>query len=72
MQVVIVNLVLDRGETEFIGLAVENAALDAAAGQPDGIPFRVVVAAVDPFGVRRSSELGRPRRPTCLLAARGP
>ena len=58
VQVVIVHLVFDRGEAELIGPAVGDAALDAAAGQPDGIPLGVVVAPVDPFGVWRPPEFG--------------
>ena len=35
-------------ETEFIGAAVDEAALDAGAGQPNGEAVRMVVAAGGP------------------------
>src|SRR3954447_3951653 len=60
VQVVIVHLVLDRGEPELVGPAVADAPLHAAAGQPDRISLGVVVAAVGPLGVRRAAELGAP------------
>ena len=45
MQVVHVDLVLDRLEAELVGRAVGHAALHAAAGQPHREAVRVVVAA---------------------------
>ena len=79
VQVVDVDLVLDRLEAELVGRAVDVAALDAAAGQPHGEAVVVVVAAVDLAGVRarlaaaRPSACGRtrrPRSPACRRAGR--
>ena len=52
--------VLDGVEAEFVGRAVGDAALDAAAGHPDGEAVGMVVAAVGPLGAGRAAELGRP------------
>ena len=45
VQVVHVHLVFDRGMAEFIGLPVAEALLDAAAGEKDSEPVRVMVTA---------------------------
>ena len=69
VQIVDVDLVLDGGEAELVGRAVDVPALDAAAGQPHREAVVVVVAAVDLAGVRarraaaRPSACGRTRRP---------
>ena len=42
MQIVDVNLVFDRVESEFIGLAVNDGGLDAAAAEPDGVAVRMI------------------------------
>ena len=62
VQVVDVDLVFDGGEAEFVGGAVDVAALDAAAGQPHGEAVVVVVAAVEArqLGDRRAAELAAP------------
>ena len=57
VQVVVVDLVFYRGEAELVGLAVGDAAFDAAAGEPDRVAFGVVVAAVGALGVGRAAEL---------------
>ena len=60
---------LDRVEAEFVGRAVDDAALDAGAGEPDREAVRVVVAAgrhlvgVARFQAGRAAELGGSRRP---------
>src|SRR5205809_854435 len=51
--------VLDGVEAQFVGRAVDDAPLDAAAGQPGTIALRVVVAAVR-LGAGRAAELGAP------------
>ena len=52
--------VLDGVEAEFVGRAVDDAALDAAAGQPDREAVGVVVAAVGALRTRGAAELGGP------------
>ena len=52
--------VLDGVEAELVGRAVDDAALDAAAGQPDREAVGVVVAAVAALRPGRAAELGRP------------
>src|SRR5437016_2881989 len=44
VQIVNVNFVFDRLESEFIGGAVNRAAFDAAAGQPYTEAVRIVIA----------------------------
>ena len=44
VQIVNMHLVLDGMEAELIGLAVNHARLDAAAGHPDGVAVRMMVA----------------------------
>ena len=51
--------VLDGVEADLVGGAVDDAPLDAAAGQPGAEALRVVVAAVG-LGARRPAELGAP------------
>jgi hypothetical protein len=46
VQVVDVNDVVYGGIAEFVGFAVRNSSLDAAAGQPDREAFDVMIAAV--------------------------
>ena len=65
MQVVDVDRVVGDVVAEVVGLAVGDAGLDAAAGQPDGEAARVVVAAVVVGGQRalavdRPAELAAP------------
>ena len=60
VQVVDLDLVLDGVVAVLVGRAVDRAALDAAAGQPDGEAERVVVAAVGALGERRPAELAAP------------
>ena len=52
--------VLDRMEAELVGLAVSDAALNAAAGQPDRETVGMMVAAGAVLCSRRSAELRRP------------
>ena len=52
------DFVLDGGETEFVGRAVDLASLHAAARQPAGEAVVIVIAAVDLAGVgSRSGKL---------------
>src|SRR5207244_6535665 len=51
--------VRDGVEAQLVGGAVDDAPLDAAAGQPGTEALRVVVAAVG-LGARRAAELGAP------------
>ena len=50
---------LDGVEAELVGGAVDDAALDAAAGQPGAEALRMMVAAVA-LGAGRAAELGAP------------
>ena len=50
--------VLDGVETELVGRAVNDAAPDAAAGEPDAEAVDVVVAAVTALRARGAAELG--------------
>ena len=50
----------DGVEAELVGRAVDDAALDAAAGEPGGEAVGVVVAAVRLLRSGRSAELGAP------------
>ncbi len=50
----------DGAITEVVGGAVDLAALDAAAGQPDAEPVGVMIAAVLVLGTRRTAELAAP------------
>ena len=59
VQVVDVDHVLDGVVAELVGLAVGDAGLDAAAGQPDGKALDVMVAAVA-LVHRRAAELAAP------------
>ena len=52
VEVVDVDGVLDDVVAEVVGLAVDDAGLDAAAGQPDGEAAAVVIAAVVVVAVR--------------------
>ena len=52
--------VLDRVEAKLVGGAVDDAALDAAAGHPDGEAVGVMIAAVGALGTRCAAELGGP------------
>ena len=72
LQVVNVNRILDHVVTDLVGLAVNEAGLDAAAGEPHRVGVDVVVAA-DRFARSRPSACGRtrrPRRPACCRAGR--
>ena len=60
VQVVDVDFLLDRGEAELVGRSVCQAALDAAAGQPDAEAVVVVVAAVAPLARGRAAEFAAP------------
>src|SRR5262249_58829212 len=60
VQVVDLDLVLDGVVAVVVGLAVDRAALDAPAGQPDGEAVRVVVAPVLALGHRGAAELAAP------------
>ena len=59
VEVVDVDDVLDRVVAEVVGLAVADAALDAAARHPDREALDVVVTAVA-LGHRRATELAAP------------
>jgi hypothetical protein len=71
VEVVDVDLVLDRTEAEVVGGAVGEAAADAAAGQPGGEAPVVVVPAVPPFGCAGAAEFAPPDDRACLPAGRG-
>src|SRR5262249_2663090 len=58
--IVDVHRLFDRLVAEFVGRAVGQAALDAAAGHPDRIAFVVVVPAAAALRVGRASELAGP------------
>ena len=58
VQVVNVHRVLDNVVTEFVGVAVSDARLDPAAGEPDRETPRMVVAAVI-FGGQRALAIDR-------------
>ena len=62
VQVVDVDGVDGGGVADLVGLAVADAALDAAAGHPDGEAVRVVVAAglLAGLGDRQAAELAAP------------
>ena len=60
VQIVHVHRVLDGLVAELVGLAVGDPWLDAPAGQPEGEPLVVVVAAVGVLAVRRAAELAAP------------
>ena len=62
--------VLDGVEAELVGRAVDDAALDAAAGQPDGEAVGVVVAAVGRPGRRACGRTRCPRRRASRRAGR--
>ncbi len=51
--------IFDGVEADLVGRAVDDAPLDAAAGQPGAEALRVVVAAVG-LGAGRAAELGAP------------
>jgi hypothetical protein len=51
VEIVNVNLVLNRSETKFVGRAVDVATFDAAAGEPGGEAVMIVVATVNFAGV---------------------
>ena len=70
MQVGDVVAVLDGVEAELVGRAVDDAALDAAAGQPDGEAVRVMVAAVGTLARRACGRTRSPRRPASRRAGR--
>src|SRR5437870_2488501 len=53
-----VMTVFDSVETEIVGGAVDDAALDAAAGEPDGEAVNVMVASVAALLPRCAAELG--------------
>ena len=52
--------ILDGVEAELVGRAVDDAALDAAAGHPDREAERMMIAAVVPLRAGRAAELGGP------------
>src|SRR5580698_2064837 len=60
VEVVHLELVLDRIVAVLVGLAEDEARLHAAAGHPDRVAERVVVAAVAALGHRRPAEFARP------------
>ena len=52
--------ILDGLEAEFVGGAVSDAALEAAAGHQHGEAVGIVIAAVAAFGNRRAAEFAAP------------
>ena len=50
--------VLDRVKAQFVGLAVSNAPLDAAARERDREAIGMMVAAVAPLCARRATKFG--------------
>ena len=51
--------ILDGVEAEFVGRAVDDAALNAAAGQSDRKAVRMMIAAIAPLRAGRAAELRR-------------
>ena len=51
VEIMDVNLVLNRRESEFIGCSVNVAALDSASGHPGGEAVMIVIATIDLAGV---------------------
>ena len=62
----------DGGEAEFVGRAIDRAALDAAAGQPAGEAVVIVIAAVEAAGqfARRGVRPNSPPQITSVLSNR--
>src|ERR1051326_764885 len=60
VEIAVIVAILDRFEAELVGGAVDGAALDAAAGQPDGVAARVVIAAGRVLRPRAATELAAP------------
>src|SRR5262245_55792161 len=60
MDVMHVDTILDRVETNLISRAVSNAAFDAAAGEPHRKTVRIVVPAVAAFTHRCAAEFTAP------------
>ena len=74
VHVVDVDRVFDDVVAEFVGLAVDDAGLDAAAGHPDGEAAGVMIAAVVVFGefalaINRSAELPAPNHQRVIQQA---
>ncbi len=66
VQVVDAHAVDDGLEAEFVGLAVVDAALDSAAGQPGGEGVRIVVAAGAPLSATIGSRPNSPPQTTSV------
>ena len=64
--------VLDGVVAEFVGRAVDRAALDAAAGQPDAEAVGIVIAAVAALRERRAAELAGEDDQRVCRAGRAP
>src|SRR6185437_4589337 len=60
VQIVDVNAVLDRIQTDVVGGAVRDAAFDAAAGQPNGKAKRIMIASGTALAHRCAAELATP------------
>src|SRR5437660_9384002 len=60
MQIVDVDLLVNRVPPKLVGRPVDLAALDSAARQPHGEAEGVVLAAVFSFRSRRAAELSAP------------
>ena len=60
MQIVDVNLVFDRMQTEFVGFADDLSAFYASTGHPHGETSRVVVPPVSFLAHRRTPEFSTP------------
>src|SRR5439155_3547235 len=61
MQVVNLHLVVDDIVAVVVGRAVDGAALDAAARQPDGKAERIMIAAVAALGHGRAAKFPAPQ-----------
>ena len=60
MKVGHVMAILYGVEAKLVGRAVDDAALDPAAGQPGGKTKRVMIAAISALSARRPPKLGAP------------
>src|SRR5262249_46091240 len=60
VKIVDFDLVGDRVISIIVGGTVDGSASDSSAGEPDGEPVGIVVAAVSPLRHRRAAEFARP------------
>jgi hypothetical protein len=60
VEIVDMHAIFDRVISDVIRRSVNEAGLHAAAGHPDRIPVRIVIAPVVPLRNRRAAELAGP------------